>query len=402
MANIKSRYRIVPCFIILFILLLTPGVYSASLPPDPDNAALLYYQALLHMPEYDVLLLDPVLRGEDPNSAVRDYLEDSRDAIELAITAAQMPHCNWGILYSNRFPNMTPVICKLRQLAFILVIDARTLAFDGDYQTAFERCLTIRKLAQHIGDDQIITYLASLAIDGKAQDCIRDLLGSLQPDADILEWLGGRLASFGDGSQSLTRALEMDLELIVQSMLNNQDTLTWIRQQLVDNAEDQNAKDEILNLTDDELIAMARGPYDEFLNSIFKTIDGVMPYTDKYQEIQKLTDDLIDEYGDDPAVNYIIFCTRARAIPGCFNIQIRHTAGFNAVKAAIEIYLDYVETGQLPDVLPDNLSKDPFSGEDFEYEITDQGFILRCRQAEIDSNEIWENEPLEYDFDVAQ
>jgi len=302
-------------------------------------------------------------------------------------------------LYSNGVPNMMPVIGKLRQLAFILVVDARTLAFDGDYQTAFERFRAIRKLAQHIDDGQILTYLLSLAIDVMAQNCIEDLLGSLLPDADILEWLGGRLATFGDGSQSLTRALEMDFELIVQSTLNSQDTLTWIRQQLSDNAEDQNAKDEILNLTDEELIAMARGPYDEFLNSIFKIIDGEMLYLDKYEEIQKLIDELIDEHGDDPAVNYIILCTGASSgrILDYFDIHIRRTAGFNAVKAAIEIYLDYVETGQLPDVLPDNLPKDPFSGEDFEYEITDQGFVLRCRQVENGSNEL-----LEYNFHVTQ
>jgi hypothetical protein len=398
MSNPKSQCKMIICFVVLIIIMSASGANSASLPPDPDNAALLYYQALLCMPEYDTIILDPVLDGGEPDSAVRDYLRDCRQTIELALTAAEMLHCNWGILYSKGFPYTSPVLGKLRQLVFILVVDARTFAFDGDYQTAFERCLAVRKIGQHVNDGQIVSYLLSSGIDGMVQNCIQDLLGSFQPDADILEWLGGRLASFSNEFQSLTRALEMDFELVVQSVRKSEDTLALIRQQLADNVGDQNTKDEILNLTDDELIAMARGPYDEFLNAVFKTIDGVLPYADKYEEIQRLIDELVDEYGDDPATGYIVLCTGAKAgLILDFDIQIRRTAGYNALKAAIEVYHDYVATGQLPDVLPDNLPKDPFSGEDFEYLVTDQGFILRCRQVEISSDEL-----REYNFNVTQ
>lgn len=51
----------------------------------------------------------------------------------------------------------------------------------------------------------------------------------------------------------------------------------------------------------------------------------------------------------------------------------------NAAKAAIEIYLIRAKTGELPDALPGGLPKDPYTCRDFGYDITDEGFALRCQ-----------------------
>jgi len=45
----------------------------------------------------------------------------------------------------------------------------------------------------------------------------------------------------------------------------------------------------------------------------------------------------------------------------------------------VEVYLALANAGQLPEKLPDHLPKDPFTGRDFIYEITDEGFALRCQ-----------------------
>ena len=37
----------------------------------------------------------------------------------------------------------------------------------------------------------------------------------------------------------------------------------------------------------------------------------------------------------------------------------------------------------MPRVLLDGLPKDPFSDEDFEYRVTGEGFVLRCRYEDI-------------------
>jgi len=82
------------------------------------------------------------------------------------------------------------------------------------------------------------------------------------------------------------------------------------------------------------------------------------------------------------------------------NVQILNCEEFfwvNAIRTAIEIYLMKTETGQLPEMLPANLPKDPFSGQDFEYEATEEGFVFRCREKEIGINKV-----LEYEFVIAQ
>jgi hypothetical protein len=49
----------------------------------------------------------------------------------------------------------------------------------------------------------------------------------------------------------------------------------------------------------------------------------------------------------------------------------------------LAVYRIKATTGQLPENLPDGLPKDPYSGKDFEYQVTDEGFILRCRAEAI-------------------
>ena len=66
-------------------------------------------------------------------------------------------------------------------------------------------------------------------------------------------------------------------------------------------------------------------------------------------------------------------------VEGFFEQHLDQAAHINSLKAAIEIYLIKSKTGQLPQKTPTYLPKDPYSGQNFEYVITDDGFILRCR-----------------------
>jgi hypothetical protein len=51
----------------------------------------------------------------------------------------------------------------------------------------------------------------------------------------------------------------------------------------------------------------------------------------------------------------------------------------------------------LPESLPAGLPKDLFSGEDFEYEKTKDGFVLRSRRKDLDRDEIHQ-----YEFKVPK
>jgi hypothetical protein len=70
---------------------------------------------------------------------------------------------------------------------------------------------------------------------------------------------------------------------------------------------------------------------------------------------------------------------------------------FNAIIAAVEIYIVKAKTSRLPDTLPAGLPRDLFSGKDFEYEKTKDGFILRCRGKDLDKDEFYQ-----YEFKVPK
>ena len=48
------------------------------------------------------------------------------------------------------------------------------------------------------------------------------------------------------------------------------------------------------------------------------------------------------------------------------------------------------QTGSLPDRLPANALKDPFSGQDYLYQKTAAGFMLRCQGKDLDKDQVYE------------
>ena len=279
---IFSAKKAIYCVCVILVLWMI-GVHAATLPPDPDNAALLYYQAFLLRPEPDdetSASIDEVIRGGEPDEKLRQYLNlpDCCETIELAEAAAQLPYCNWGIRFSQGA--RLPQLVHIRPLRFLLYADARVLATDGDYQAAFNRCLTIRRIARHIGDDTMLNYVVSLETDKSALRYIQNILGFIPPDTEILTWLRGRLASVQGAVLSPARALDMDLELIMQSMRNDPNDLLWLREQFIE--DDQgNDPEYFWNLTDEELIALITEPYADFLDYALGVIDSEMPYEER-------------------------------------------------------------------------------------------------------------------------
>jgi hypothetical protein len=363
--------------IAVILVLWSLGVQAATLPPDPDNAALLYYQAFLLRPEPDFdtsQSINEVLGSGDANEKVRKYLNlsDVRDTIEITEAAAQLLKCDWGIQYSRGFWGSLPQLEHLRPLSYLLYADARVLAADEGYRAAFDRCLTMRRFAGHVGDDLLISYMLSLEIDRLAHRCTQDVLASMPPDTDILTWLRGQLVVVRDVMPSFIRALEMDFELGIESLRINPEHVESLKKHLAEKAEDENTRNRILSLTDEELIVLFRELYEEFFNSIFHVMDNEMTYEQKYLEIQRLTRKMEDKC----SANYYV---NTGQIAHHYNLRIRNETQFNALKAAIAIYLIKAETGKLPKTLPEGLPKDPYSNQDFGYEITEEGFTFHSQ-----------------------
>ena len=120
-----------------------------------------------------------------------------------------------------------------------------------------------------------------------------------------------------------------------------------------------------------------------------------LPYTDAYRELEKINDKVKKDAGTKPEA----FATSimSSSVSKLLTNEIAFKTGFNAVNAAINLYLVKAETGQLPDKLPAGLPKDLFSGKDFEYEKTADGFILRCRSKDLKKDKIHE-----YEFKVKK
>ena len=376
MRNINYSSKKAICSICVILSLWPLAAHAATLPPDPDNAALLYYQAFLLHPEPDAdtsELIHNVLRGGEPNEKLKKYLKqlDCRDTIEFAKAATQLPLCDWGIRYSQGIRTPLPQLVHIRDLSFLLYVNARVLAADGDYREAINRCLAIQRIAEHVGDDTIISYFLSLSLNGSAHRCIKDVLGSMPPDIDVLVWLRNQLILRGD-IPSLIQASKTDGEMNIQSIRSSPDRLKRYREFLAENTNDENKKDMILNLTDEKFIEYVRKPNVDFMNSVFLVLESEMAYQEKLLELQKLSKDMSDKHDFS---HYVV----ADKIPEQFNIIVQNTARFNTLKAAIEIYLIKARTGQLPDTLPDGLLKDPYSDQDFGYEITEEGFTFHSQ-----------------------
>jgi len=381
---------------ICVILALWPHLVNAAISSrEPDNAALLYYQAFLLRRELDeetFLHYDSVLRGAQPNEKVREYLNmiETRETLRITEDAAKIQDCSWGMMHPRGIFNSTlfSIANQLRQIVFLLSVDARTLAFDGDYRAALERCLSIRRIVPHIAGEHDIGYIVSLQHHWVAFQCFQHILSSVSVDRDTLTWLQGQVSTVQGPPPSLGRAFEITLEDGIKHLSAHPEDLETRREWLLDNIEDESLKQEILSLTHDELLERAKEPYNKFLSSVNRVTGSDVPYQQKHLQLKQLQDEFVDE---DPMV-IILFGYGPIDVVRCNNIYVRNIAHYNALRTAIEIYLVKAETGQLPQILSTHLPKDPFSGQDFEYETTLNGFVLRCREKEIGQNEVWEYE----------
>ncbi len=379
MRNIGYNSKKAICSICVILVLWALGANAETFPPNPDNAALLYYQAFLLRPEPDADIsesIDRILRGSEPDEKLRRYLNqsDCRDTIECTEAAAKLQKCNWGIRYSQGARAPLPQLVHFRPLMFLIYADARVLAADEDYSAALSRCLTIQRFAEHVGDDTIICYLISLSLNGLAHRCMQDVLGSMSPDVDTLVWLRDQLIIRGD-IPSLVQVFKKDEEMCIQSLCSSPDRLKRYREFIAKNTDDENKREKILSLTDEKFIAYVRKPNVDFLNSIIHVIESEMSYQEKFSEIQKLSKVMTDKYD---LSHYVV----ADKIPEQFNVIVQNTAQFNTLKAAIEIYIIKAKTGELPKVLPPGLPKDPYSGQDFGYEVTNDGFTFHSKGEE--------------------
>jgi len=394
-------------FVFVVTFLCTIGESAVELPPDTDNAALLYYQALLSYPQPEIgwnLIYNVTMDGADPNEQTRKYLNlRCQNVIELVQSATRLPKCDWGLLYSRGYGTSLEFLTQSRQLCDILDCYARTLAADRKYKQALDVCMCIRRFAAHIGDDTFVMFTVSLTNDAKALRCIQHIVGSMPTDVETLTWLRGQLAAVQVTTRRFTKVMKMNRDLKLQFWRLHPDGSAFMvpsfnteKESFLEYIEDENAKKEILSLTNEELLARARESYDKFLDSAVKIIESDMSYEQKWTELSEISNFSKYLKRGDP-----IYLFRHDEIDRYYRIMVSSINHFNALAAAIEIYLVKAKTGQLPENLPDGLPKDPFSGENFEYETTQEGFVLRYRFKGLHEGKV-QQKVQQYEFKVQR
>jgi len=378
------------CVTLMLLILASPAL---AYPPDPDNAALLYYQSYISYEKADDTMREMVAdlsRGKiEPNERIKKYIENCRGAINLAVAAAEIPNCNWGLKYSDGFSMLLSHLAQTRKLVFIIGAETRILAAEGDYRQALDRCLTLRKISQHMGDETIISLLVAKALEKMADNHIQYLLGDMPQDLQTLTWLKNKLVIIESRplSSKATSKYERELSLEHMHLDKLKELIEIVTGEPV--APDSKEAEQLRNV-DQALIDKNRDYYIKHIDALQTILSTPMTYEKAYTELKKLNEQPQKDVAENTAAT--ITSIVAPAYQKIYNIEIRETTFSNAVRAAVEIYIQKTKTGQLPEELPAGLPKDLFSGKDFKYEKAEDGFILRCRGKDLEKDETYQYE----------
>jgi hypothetical protein len=402
-------------------LLMSTSAISAQ---NADNAALLYYQAFMvsqePQDELTMRALGELLKGKaEPNEAVIKYVEQNRPALELAITAAEIPDCDWGLDFSQGTSMQIPHLSPLRRLSKTLLAEAKILASRRQCPTALGRCLTAHKIAAHAGDDMIISFLVAISISEMANESIQAILSEMPQNLQTLNWLKDELAkvehrpvtlvklkkSIQNDVKSTMLDLTKDrvekilpmLDLIVALAADN------VPRQQTSPAEQKTEEPDFdlekvaadrIRAADERFLERNKAYWQDHTVSVIAALD--LPYAEAYPILRDLAENpKKDAVDNTDATLAAVLEPHSYKI---FHFEVKRNTFYNAIVTAVDIYILKAQTGQLPDALPAGSPKDLFSGKPFEYEKKDDGFLLRCRAKALDK----EKKIHQYEFKLRQ
>ena len=399
MKTAHHHKKILLCGAVVLVLALNTS--TLAFPPDPDNAALLYYQAFLLQKRPDDTMADLVAelaKGKiAPHEKIAQYLQTNKRVIDLATAAAEMPTCNWGLKYSDGFEMEIPHLWQARYTARLIIADARILAANKDYYTAIDRCLTTRKFALHIAKEPtLINWLAGFGIEEMTNNCIRDLLGSTKLDPDTLKWLTTQLDRLDKCAVPLNVPFGGECEFIA-SYFNSKKALQAIAIIRTGLDEDYNDRADTaiqrIRNADEQFFKRNADYFDNHTDAVQAALS--LPYEQAYNTLKDLGEKPADQFQNNPDATLTALLAPSFYKP--YNYQVRRNTHSNALRAALEIYAVLARTGQLPTTLPADLPADMFSGRDFQYENQAHAFTLRCRYKDLLKDEI-----PQYTFGIAE
>jgi hypothetical protein len=383
--DMKTIFKII---IVIFILNSIGLAHTA----DPQNAALLYYQAfLLSQPgtDNDDKLADVMENNIEPNETIIKYIDDiinkNKEAIRLATEASNLQYCDWGLKYSDGFSMELPYLTHIKFLTRIMLSDARILSLRGDYKTALEKCLIVQRMARHSGATTDLSFLLATSMSRRSDNVMRDVLSQMNVDLQTIEWLRDEMDYVDMMPFSFTSCMQKTF-IILRENMNKDKAKELLNIDLFFNENcDKMAKRNIAE-GDDDFFKQNADFWDNYTSKALLNLE--LPYPQAYPALDALAKDSNCEEIKDPKKTLTcILCPRFNFL---YNYNINEKTTFNANRAAVEIYRIKSQTGKLPEELPADSPKDLFSDKPFIYEKTSDGFILRCQGKDLSKNETYE------------
>jgi hypothetical protein len=361
---------------------------------DVENAAMFYYQALAQCPDYETLRSNMSRRvlgeegfSEDVSQSVRWCVKEHRVVIELVEAGSRAQECNWEIAFPYRSNLKHFTMLHSRTILFLVAADAQILQDGGNYRGAFERLLTLRRFAAHMADDPNLGFMVPYVLEGKAIDFVHRMLEVMSPEEDVLVWLGEQLAFDSLSPAWVLKLRRRDFKRTRHMLRTDAETLTRIRTLVPTNSSTtyRARKEGWSSLSDDELIRLICKAYEGFLEDAAEILADHGPRAEARAALDDLVKGFTDEV-DDPAKTY---WAGAEDALRQYDSLLLHEAALNATRSAVEIYRIVASEGQLPEVLPGGLPRDPYSGEPFVYDVAPDGFTLSCRVKPGDRDKVF-------------
>jgi len=388
----ETTPRIVVCMVVTLLALGT-----VTWAQQAGNASLLYYQAFLLYEKPDDTMAQMITdfrKGTiGVNATIIEHIEKNRRVIDYVVAAANMPTCDWGYDYRQGADLALPNLPAVRRIAFLLSAEARLLAEQGDYATALDRCLTLRKMALQTCDRTLISYLVGIALNGLANGSLQGILGLVPDDAGQLNRLRSQLTHTQEKFAPLAYCLGQEADVCAQTMrIEKADVIL----KMVQECDGSSADPALARIqqADEAFFERNRTHWFSSTALVIDTLESSLPYSEMCAKLGELDKRLCAEAQDNPDAT--LTAISLPAVGRIYQLTVRQQTHLNAIQTAIDLYIAKAGTGRLPDALPADSPRDLFSGEPFEYERTDGGFILRCRAKEYPD----EDKPHEYEFIV--
>jgi hypothetical protein len=359
----------------IFAIAATLVLTSPLLAYPPDNAAVLYYRAYMIYDANDAMIdkVTKYIKGQiHLDDEIRSYIEKNEYAIKQIVDAGQSPHCDWGLDYSEGIELTLPQYAPLRNICKIVLAKAKIACDSQDYALALDLCLSVHKTGLHAENDGIlISHLVGISLNALANQTISDILPNIAHDQDTLLWLRAQLLDITGRLPSIKAAINRDLTISGQDLRKEKADL--ILALCCEGVSEDVAQ--IIKNGDDAFFDAGRKYFMQYLSNVLTAID--LPFPQSYEQLEKIAKQpSIDKKTDPSAILSDIF---APAIGKVLCLDIRNKTHFNAVDTAISLYITKAKTGKLPDELPNDMPKDLFSGKDFKYEKKKDSFVLSCQ-----------------------